>query len=100
MIYIFIVLLFMIGFYCLLATFNLMRLLIALELMIKAVTLLIIYAGYQSQQLALAQSLVITLIVIEVVVMVVAVGVVLGLHRYHDSLNTKDIKLLKGLQAH
>ena len=94
--YILILLLFMIGFYCLLATFNLIRLLIALELMIKAVTLLLIYAGSQSQHLALSQSMVITLIVIEVVVMVVAAGVVLGLHRFHNSLNTKYIKHLKG----
>jgi multisubunit Na+/H+ antiporter MnhC subunit len=96
MMYIVILLIFMAGFYCLLASFNLMRLLIALELMIKSVTLLIIYAGNQSQHLALTQSLVITLIVIEVVVMVVAAGVVLGLHRYHNSLNTKHIKNLKG----
>ena len=96
MIYIIVLLLFMIGFYCLLATFNLIRVLIALELMIKAVTLLIIYAGSQGQHPALSQAMVITLIVIEVVVMVVAAGVVLGLHHYHDSLNTKYIKHLKG----
>ncbi len=96
MIYLFVLLLFIIGLYCVIATFNLIRLLIGLELMIKAVTLLLIYVGSSNGRLALAQSMVITLIVIEVVVMVVAVGVVLGLHRYHHSLNTKYIKELKG----
>jgi len=96
MIFLAALLLFIIGLYCVIATFNLMRLLIGLELMIKAVTLLIIYVGYLNGHLALAQAMIITLIVIEVVVMVVAVGVVLGLHRYHNSLNTKYIKMLKG----
>ncbi len=96
MIYIFIVLLFITGLYCLLATFNLMRLLIALELLIKAATLLLIYAGFTSQHLALAQSMVITLIVIEVVVMVVAAGIVLGIHNCTGKLNTKNIREMKG----
>jgi len=96
MIYLFVLLLLIIGLYCIFATFNLMRLLIGLELMIKAVTLLLINVGYSNGHLGLAQSLVITLIVIEVVVMVVGVGIILGLHNYHKSLNTKYIKLLKG----
>jgi multisubunit Na+/H+ antiporter MnhC subunit len=70
--------------------------LIALEILIKGATLLIILAGYATGQEALAQSLVITLIVIEVVVMTVAVGVVLGIRRHTGSLDISNIRNLKG----
>jgi len=69
-----IVLIFITGIYCLLVTRNLLRVLIALEVLTKAVTLLLILAGYLSGQLPLAQAFVITLIIIEVVVVVVAAG--------------------------
>jgi multisubunit Na+/H+ antiporter MnhC subunit len=85
-----------IGIYCILATANLIRALIGLEVLIKAATLLIIVAGYLSKHIALAQSLVITLIVIEVVVMTVAAGIILGIHRHNNSLEVKDIRNLKG----
>jgi len=92
----FIAMLFVIGIYCVLASYNLIRVLIGIEILIKAVTLLIIVAGYQSQQMALAQALVITLIVVEAVVITVAVGVVLGIHRHNNSLDVRKIRELKG----
>jgi multisubunit Na+/H+ antiporter MnhC subunit len=85
-----------IGIYCCLVTYNLIRALIGLEILIKAVTLLIIVVGYITQHEALAQSLVITLIVIEVVVITVSVGIVLGIQRFNDSLDTRKIRNLKG----
>jgi multisubunit Na+/H+ antiporter MnhC subunit len=85
-----------IGIYCVLATFNLVRALIGLEILIKAVTLLMIVVGYATAHEALAQSLVITLIVIEVAMMTVAIGVVLGIHNYNKSLDVRKIRNLKG----
>jgi len=93
---IFAVLLFAIGIYCILATHNLIRVLIGIEILIKGVTLLVIAAGLKSGNLALAQALVITIIVIEVVIMTVAVGVVLGVHRHTGSLDARNIRKLKG----
>ena len=84
------------GVYCFLVTYNLLRMLIGIEVMIKGVTLLIIVAGLLSGQMALAQSIVITVIVIEVVVMVVAAGIVLGFFNIYDSLNVKNARNLKG----
>jgi len=89
-------LLFAIGAYCILATYNLIRVLIGLELLIKAVTLLIIFCGYQTANTDLAQALVITIIVIEVVIMTIAAGVVVGIHRHNHSLDARDIRKLKG----
>lgn len=93
---IFIILLFTIGIYCVIATYNLIRLLIGLELMIKSVTLLLIVAGSLTGHPYLTQSMVITLIVIEVVVMVVATGVVLNVYRHTKTLDTRTLRKLKG----
>ena len=90
------VLILIIGFYCLVTTKNLIRALIALEVAMKAVTLLIIVSGYVVGRVALAQALAITLIIIEVAVIVVAVGVVLCVHRRHNSLDTALLRNIKG----
>lgn len=92
----FIVALFIIGFYCLLVTYNLIRALIGLELLMKAVTLLLILVGFVTDHKALAQSLVITLIVMEVVIMAVAAGIILGLHRHNKNLDVRNLRNLKG----
>lgn len=93
---IFIILIFITGIYCMLLTFNLVRAIIGFEILIKAATLLIIAVGYITKHEALAQSLVITLIVIEVVIMVVAGGVILCLFRYNKTIDTRRLKNLKG----
>jgi Multisubunit Na+/H+ antiporter, MnhC subunit len=84
------------GIYCLVATRNFIRALVGLELMTKAVTLLIVVTGYASGRLALAQALVITLIVVEVVVISVAAGIILGVFRHTDSLDIRKSRNLKG----
>ena len=92
----FVIMLLIIGFFCLLATLNLVRALIGLEVLMKAVTLLIIVAGYLNHNLALAQSLVITLIVVETVVIAIAMGIVLRVFDHTRSLDTRELTNLKG----
>ncbi|MEI6093806.1 MAG: NADH-quinone oxidoreductase subunit K [bacterium] len=84
------------GFYCIMVTRNFIRSLIGLEILTKAVTLLIIAAGYASNRIALAQSMVITLIVIEAVVISVAAGIVFGIFKQIGSLNITKLRNLKG----
>jgi len=93
---IFIIMIFITGLYCLLATYNLIRALIGVELLIKAATLLIIAAGFVTGRVALAQSLVITLIVVEVVIIAIAVGVVLGIKSHTGSLDVRRLINLRG----
>ena len=92
----FITLLFFCGLYCLLVTRNLIRAIIGLELLIKAVTLLFVVVGYVTNNIAFIQSLVITIIVIEVIVAVVAGGVALRVFRHIDSLDVNRLKNLRG----
>jgi NADH-quinone oxidoreductase subunit K len=93
---IFAALLFITGLYCVLATFNLIRVLVGIEILIKAATLLIIVCGQLTGRQALAQAIVITLIVIEVVIMVAAGGVILCLYKHNHSIDTRKLKNLKG----
>jgi multisubunit Na+/H+ antiporter MnhC subunit len=84
------------GLYCVLTTRNLIRTLIGLEIATKAVMLLLLTCGAAAGRLALAQSLVITCIVLEVVVIAVATGIVLGFHHHTHSLDTAGLRNLKG----
>ena len=89
-------LVFFTGLYCILATFNLIRAIIGLELLTKAVTLLIILAGYVTGRTGLAQAFAITLIVIEVVVIAVAMGVILCVFRHNKTIDVRLIRNIKG----
>ncbi len=84
------------GLYCILVNRNLIRILIGIELLTKAVTLLLIVAGVVTNSVGFAQALVITLIVVEVVVIVVAAGIVIGTFQRTDSLDVRELQSLKG----
>jgi multisubunit Na+/H+ antiporter MnhC subunit len=94
--WVFIVPLIVAGVYCLVATRNFIRALIGLEIITKAVTLLIVVAGYASGRLELAQALVITLVVVEVVVISVAAGIVQRVYGLNESLDIRKTRNLKG----
>ncbi len=84
------------GFYCLIVTYNLVRALIALEILTKSVTLFIILAGYVTGRTGMAQALAITLIVIEVVVIAVAVGIVLCVYKNIKTIDGRSLRNIKG----
>ncbi len=91
-----VVLTMIVGFYCVTTTRNLVRALIGMELLTKGVTLVIILAGHVTDQMGLAQSLAITLIVIEVAVVVVAVSIVLCIYRKTETIDTQNLREIKG----
>jgi NADH-quinone oxidoreductase subunit K len=92
----FTVLLAVCGLYCILATRNLIRAIIGLEILIKAVTLLLIVTGYVSGKPALTQAFVITVIVIEVVLAAVAGGIALRIFRHNGDLDVRKLNRLRG----
>lgn len=84
------------GIYCILLTYNLVRALIGVELLMKVATLSIILAGFLTGNVGLAQAIVITLIVIEVVLMVSAGGIILWVFRCYDTIDPRKMDKLKG----
>ena len=93
---IFIPLLLVAGLYCIIVTRNLIRILIGVELLSKAVVLTIVVAGYVTNRMALAQAMAITMIIIEVVVIAIAAGIIINIFRHYDSLDTRNLEQMKG----
>ena len=89
-------LLIVVGIYGLVVTRNMMRILIFIEILTKAVTLLMIGAGYMTGHLAEAQSFVITIIVIEVIVLVIATGILFGVYNKIGEIDISSLNNLKG----
>jgi NADH:ubiquinone oxidoreductase subunit K len=85
-----------IGLYTLLLAKNLIRMLIGFELMTKGVTLAFISAGNSNGRIALSQSLVITMIVVEVVSIATALAIVMLIQHKKNSLNVHKLTNLKG----
>ena len=92
----FITLIFFAGLYCMLVSRNLLRQFIGLEIMSKSCLLGVISVGAKTGSLALAQALIITMIVIEVVV--VAAGLSLLVKNYRIT-NSTDIWSLDNLRG-
>lgn len=85
-----------IAVYCMVATRNLIRILIGVELLGKVVTLLLGAGGYLNARSAQGQSMIVTLIVVEAVLIAVAAGVVIGQWEHTRSLDAKNLQDLKG----
>lgn len=86
-----VILLYVIGFYYLVATRSLIRILIAIEVLSKGLMLMLIYIGKCNGQMAAAQSMVITLIIIEVVILAVAAGIIINIFNHTNSLDVRKI---------
>ena len=82
--------------YCMINTHNMIRILLALELLNKGVTLLIAAAGAASGKMALAQSFIIALIIIEVVVTAIGAGIIIAVHSRNGSLDLRNLTKIKG----
>lgn len=84
------------GFYCLVKSRNMIRMIIAIEIAMKAVTLLLVFAGKVSGKMDMVQTFIITMIVVEVVVAVVAAGIAVSVYRHNNSLDIDKLKKLNG----
>jgi NADH:ubiquinone oxidoreductase subunit K len=84
-----------IGFYCLLATRNMIKVIIGLQLMVKGVAMAFILGGNLTGQVNLAQTMALTVIVADTIVAVM--GLALAVQVRHR-LGTLDIKALSTLK--
>jgi NADH:ubiquinone oxidoreductase subunit K len=92
----FVILLLIIGFYYILATRNLIRILLGVEIITKAALLSIIVVGYVTDNMPLAQSLAIIMIIIEVFVIAVAAGIIIQIYKLTGSVDARNIRNLRG----
>lgn len=84
------------GCYCLIRTYHMLKIIIGIEVALKAVTMFLILAGYVNGHMGLAQAYVITVIVLEVVITLVAAGVTIGLYKKYGNMDIRNLTQLKG----
>jgi multisubunit Na+/H+ antiporter MnhC subunit len=84
------------GFMAVVAKGSLVRVLLGVEIMGKGVTLSFVTAGYALDQLATAQAIVFTVIVIEVVVTAIALALMVRLKHTVGRLDVGGIRRLSG----
>ena len=89
------VLLLVIGIYCLIVTRNLIRVILGIEVLTKAATLLMIGAGYVNGHMDVAQAYVVTIIVIEVVLLIISVGILYSIYKKTGAITVDKISNLK-----
>jgi len=89
-------LLFFIGLYALVFSRNVIRLLIGLEIMIKAVTLALVSSASGTQSPALGQTFFVTLLVIEVIVAIIFLAFVINVYSHTESLDIRKLTQLRG----
>lgn len=92
----FAVLLLGVGLYCLLTMRNTVKLLIGIEVIAKGVTLALVAGGAARGNLMVAQSLAITVIVVDVAVIATALALVININRHTKSLDVRKLTRLKG----
>lgn len=84
-----------IGLYCLLITRNLIKVVIALQLIVKGAVLAFILAGNMTGQLNLAQSMALTIIVADTIVAVVGLALAVQIRLKTGTLDIKSLSSLK-----
>jgi multisubunit Na+/H+ antiporter MnhC subunit len=84
-----------IAFYGLMALRNLIKLIVALQLLVKGILLAIILAGYDQDKMSLSQSMALTVIVADTIVAVIGLSLAVQIRRHSGTLDIKALTRLK-----
>jgi NADH-quinone oxidoreductase subunit K len=85
-----------VGFYGLLVSRNLIKIVIALQILVKAALLGLVAAGLSSGRINLGQSLAITVIVADTVVAVIGMALAVQVRRHLGTLDVAELSKLRG----
>jgi len=66
------------------------------EIIAKGITLALIASGYARENILVAQSLAITVIVVDVAVIATALAIIISINRHTKSLDVRKLTKLKG----
>ena len=84
-----------IGLYGLLITRNLIKVVVALQVLVKGALLALVAAGTVSGKINLGQSLAVMVIVVDTVVAVIGLALALQVKRRMGTLDVKELSTLK-----
>ena len=85
-----------IGLYALMISRNLIKLIIVLQIMVKAALLGLVVAGNVNSQINVSQSMAITVIVVDTVVAVIGLALAVQIRRQQGTLDVRQLSNLKG----
>lgn len=85
-----------VGLYGLLITRNAVKLVLVLQVMVKAAVIALVLAGKFNGNMGLSQSIAATVIVADTMVAVVALALAVQIRRRFGTLDLTDISTLKG----
>ncbi len=83
------------GFYGLLITRNLIKVVVALQILVKGAILALVLAGNVSGQISIGQSLAITVIVVDTIVAVIGLALAVQVRRHFGTLDIKALSTLR-----
>ncbi len=86
----------MLGVYMLILYRNLLRLIIAVEIVAKGVTLVFLAAGIYRQDIGFMQSLIVTFIIVETVLAAIMLALAVRVHKIYGSLDIRNLSKLRG----
>ncbi len=88
--------LFAVGFYTLLITRNLIKVVIALQILVKAALIALVLAGHMTDQVMIGQSMALTVIVADTIVAVIGLALAVQVRKHYGTVDTKNLSNLKG----
>lgn len=88
--------LFSLGLYGLLILRNLLKIIIALQILLKGAALAFVMAGSISGQLSLGQSLAVTVIVVDTITAVIALALAVKVRQRCGTLDVRALSTLRG----
>ena len=88
--------LFALGLLGLLLRRNVIRQVIGFKIMLQGVSLLLIMAGHAHDDMAFAESMVVSALIVEAVVIAVALALIVNVFRHYPSGNVDDLRRLWG----
>lgn len=85
-----------IGLYGLMVSRNLIKVVVALQILVKPVLLVFVIAGNVTGKINLAQSLAINVIVADTIVAVVGMALAIQIRRHMGTLDVRELSQLRG----
>ncbi len=84
-----------VGLYGLLVTRNLIKVVVALQILVKAAMLALILAGRMNGQINLGQSMALTVIVADTIVAVIGLSLAVQVRRHFGTLDVQALSTLR-----
>ena len=84
-----------VGFYALLASRNLIKVIVGLQILVKGSMLAFVLAGRMVGNVTLGQSLALTVIVVDTIVAVIGLAISVQIRRHFGTLDVKALTTLR-----